>query len=72
MIVQVQCYAGRKAHERPVRFRIGEREFMVEEIVEQWYVPDDTFYRVHADDAKASQVRARSRGSIALWVAFRD
>jgi hypothetical protein len=25
MIVQVQCYAGRKADERPVRFRIYSR-----------------------------------------------
>jgi hypothetical protein len=40
MIVQVQCYAGRKADERPVRFRIGDRDYMVEEIVEQWYGPD--------------------------------
>jgi hypothetical protein len=50
MIVQVQCYAGRKADERPVRFRMGERDYMVEEIVEQWYGPDDTFYKVRADD----------------------
>src|ERR1039458_688217 len=35
MIVEVQCYAGRKADERPVRFRIGDRDYMVEEIVEQ-------------------------------------
>ena len=37
MIVEVQCYAGRKADERPVRFRIGDRDYMVEEIVEQRY-----------------------------------
>ena len=50
MIVEVQCYAGRKADERPVRFRIGDRDYMVEEIVEQWYGPDDSFYKVCADD----------------------
>ena len=50
MIVQVQCYAGHKADERPVRFRIGDRDYMVEEIVEQWYGPDDSFYKVRADD----------------------
>ena len=50
MIVQVQCYAGRKGDERPVRFRIGDREYMVEEIVDQWYGPDDGFYKVRADD----------------------
>jgi hypothetical protein len=50
MIVQVQCYAGHKADERPVRFRIGDRDYMVEEIIEQWYGPDDAFYKVRADD----------------------
>jgi hypothetical protein len=49
MIVRVQCYAGRKADERPVRFRIGDRDYLVEEIVEQWYGPDATFYKVRAD-----------------------
>jgi hypothetical protein len=29
---------------------MGERDYMVEEIVEQWYGPDDTFYKVRADD----------------------
>jgi len=44
MIVEVQCFAGRKADERPVRFRIGDRDHIIEEIVEQWYGPDDSFY----------------------------
>jgi hypothetical protein len=49
-IVEVQCYAGRKADERPVRFRIDERDYMVEEIVERWYGPEKSFYKVRADD----------------------
>ena len=57
MIVEVQCYAGRKADERPVRFRIGDRDYIVEEIIEQWYGPDDTFYRVRADDGKIYLLR---------------
>ena len=47
---EIDCYAGRKADERPVRFRIGDRDYMVEEIIEQWYGPDDSFYRVRAGD----------------------
>ena len=50
MIAQVQCYAGRKADERPVRFQIGSRDYMVEEIVEQWYGPEHSFYKLRADD----------------------
>lgn len=50
MRLEVQCYAGRKADERPVRFRMGDSDYMVEEIVDQWYGPDDQFYKVRADD----------------------
>ena len=50
MRLDVQCYAGRKADERPVRFRMGDRDYMVEEIVDQWYGPEDQFYKVRADD----------------------
>ena len=46
----VECYAGRKADERPVRFQLGERQYQVEEILDQWYGPEDTFYKARADD----------------------
>lgn len=50
MRLQVQCYAGCKADERPVRFRMGDNDYMVEEILDQWYGPEDQFYKVRADD----------------------
>ncbi len=46
MMLQVQCYARK----RPVRFRLGDRDCKVEEILDQWYAPDDVFYKVRADD----------------------
>jgi hypothetical protein len=33
MKLPVECYAGAKADERPVRFQLGERDHMVEEVV---------------------------------------
>ncbi|HTT64266.1 MAG TPA: hypothetical protein VMG35_20585 [Bryobacteraceae bacterium] len=59
-IVQVQCYAGRKADERPVRFRIGGRDYMVEEIIEQWYSPDHSFYKVRSDDGNVHLLRHKT------------
>jgi hypothetical protein len=50
MILRVQCYSGRKADERPVRFELGGREYGVEEVQDQWYGPDATFFKVRADD----------------------
>ena len=50
MIVQVETYSGFKADERPLRFRLGERWLAVEEVVDRWYDPDATYFRVRADD----------------------
>jgi hypothetical protein len=50
MTVKVQCYAGHKADERPVRFQLGERDYLVIEVVDQWYGPDATFFKLRADD----------------------
>jgi hypothetical protein len=50
MKLQVECYAGQKADERPVRFRLDDRDYMVEELLDQWYGPDDVFFKVRADD----------------------
>jgi hypothetical protein len=33
------------ADERPMRFQLGDREYVVEEVVDQWYGPDASFLR---------------------------
>jgi hypothetical protein len=50
MQVRVECYAGRKADERPIRFQLGDRDYMVDEVLDQWYGPSDAFFKVRADD----------------------
>jgi hypothetical protein len=60
MILQVRCYSGRKADERPVRFQLGDREYVVEEVLDQWYGPDETFYKVCADDGNLYILRHHS------------
>ena len=50
MKVRVECYAGRKANERPVRFSLGGHDYLVEEVVDQWYSPDASFFKVRAGD----------------------
>ena len=57
MKLQVECYSGSKADERPVRFRLGERLFMVEEVLDQWYGPDDSFFKLRADDGNLYIIR---------------
>jgi hypothetical protein len=48
--MQVQCYSGAKADERPVRFQLNNHDYLVEEILDQWYGPEDTYFKIRADD----------------------
>jgi hypothetical protein len=50
--VQVECYAGYKGNERPVRFRFGSQIIEVEAVEDQWHSPDITYFRVRGNDGK--------------------
>ena len=49
MQVRVECYSGRKADERPIRFELNGRVYIVDEVVDQWYDPNCVFFKVSAD-----------------------
>lgn len=48
--IRVECYAGHRADERPLRFSAGERTYQIERVDDKWYSPGATFFRVLADD----------------------
>ena len=45
MNLEVDRYSGRTAEERPVRFRLDGIQYLVEEVLDQWYGPQDAFYK---------------------------
>ncbi len=45
-IVEVECYAGHKGDERPLRVRLGERIEEVARVEDRWYSPGETYFRV--------------------------
>ena len=47
------------SNERPVRFRLDGHEYMVEELLDQWYGPSDTYFKVRADDGNLYILRRR-------------
>jgi hypothetical protein len=73
MRVRVECYAGRKADERPVRFRLDGHEYMVEEVTDQWYGPEHAFFKVRANDGKVYILRHETAVPDGGWdlVSFR-
>jgi len=52
--LQVECYSGYKADERPLRFSIGDdrrgQVFEVKEVLDQWYGVNYECFKVLADD----------------------
>jgi hypothetical protein len=74
MRLHVVCYSGRKADERPLRFQLDDHEYFVEEVVDQWYGPDDTFFKVRASDGNLYVLRRRSSTPEGEWSleSFRD
>jgi hypothetical protein len=67
MKLEVDCYSGRAADERPVRFRLDGREYMVEEVLDQWYGPQDGFYKVRADDGNLYILRRETSTPDGPW-----
>lgn len=48
--IRVECYAGYRPDERPVRFSIRDHFFEIRDVDGQWYSPGATYFRVLADD----------------------
>lgn len=74
MTLEVDCYSGRKADERPVRFRLDGHQYQVEEVLDQWYGLHDAFYKVRADDGNLYILRRDTSTPEGSWylVSFRQ
>lgn len=46
----VECYAGYRADERPLRFTLRGRLFEVKEVEDRWYSPGAIYFRVRTED----------------------
>ena len=55
--IDVVCRAGHKGDERPIRFRLADTDYFVEEILEQWYGPDDAYFKVRVGDGGVYTLR---------------
>ena len=55
--IRVECYAGYKAGQRPLRFVLGEQALEVREVEDQWYGPSAQCFRVQAGDGNTYVLR---------------
>jgi hypothetical protein len=73
MKLSVECYSGRKADERPVRFWLEGKQYEVEAVLDQWYDPDGIFYKVRPNDGNVYIIRQQPSTPEERWdlVSFR-
>jgi hypothetical protein len=69
--LRVECYAGHRGDERPVRFTLGERTYQVSEVEDRWYSPGAVYFRVRADDGNYYVLRHDEEKEIWTLEGFR-
>ena len=72
MRIQVECYSGHKADQRPIKFSLGDVVLFVESIEDQWYAPDDVYFRVGADDGNTYVLRRKETSEEWTLESFRS
>jgi hypothetical protein len=45
--VDVECYAGYRGEETPRRFRLGDRQIEIAEVVDSWLAPGHRYFKVN-------------------------
>lgn len=48
--IKVECYAGYRDEENPVRFYLGERCVEVKEVLDRWLDPSHRYFKLRGDD----------------------
>jgi len=48
--LRVECHAGYKGDESPVRFYLGERLIEVEDVLDRWLDPDHRYFKIKGND----------------------
>jgi len=74
LILEVQCYAGYKADERPLRFTPQAKEsrtYEVKEVLDQWYGVGYRCFKVLADDGGVYILRHHEQEDIWILDSFR-
>ena len=49
-MIKVECYAGYRGEETPVRFYLGTRCIVVAEVLDRWLEPAHRYFKLRGDD----------------------
>ena len=48
--IHVECYAGFRGDETPIRLRLGDRCVEVDEVLDRWLAPDHRYFKVRTGE----------------------
>ena len=71
-IVHVECYAGYKGDERPIKLQIGNEMIEVADVEDRWYSPGATYFRVRLANGERYVVRREDAQDAWTLEAFRS
>ena len=63
--VYVECYAGYRGEETPRRFRLGDRQIEIADVVDSWLAPDHRYFKVKDSEGNLSRTIA---GHLRHWL----
>jgi hypothetical protein len=70
--MRVECYAGYRADQRPMRFTLRGRVFEITEVEDQWYSPEAIYFRVRTLDGDYFVLRHDETQDVWSLNAFRS
>ena len=70
--VHVECHAGYKGDERPVKLQIGNDTVEVADVEDRWYSPGATYFRVLLANGERYVVRREDAQDVWTLEAFRS
>ena len=70
-VLRVECYAGYKGDERPLRLHLGERTLEVVAVEDRWYSPGETYFRILTSDGDRYILRHTEAQDVWTLHAFR-
>jgi hypothetical protein len=57
LCISVDCYAGYRGEETPLRFRLGNKLIEIAEVVDRWLAPDHRYFKVRTPEGEGYILR---------------
>ncbi len=55
--IRVDAYSGYKGNEQPRSFTVGEKEYEIATVLDQWYEPSAIYFKVRSTEGKTYILR---------------